>query len=316
MKTLYPSIEPYATYNLEVDDSHRVYVEESGNKFGVPVLFIHGGPASGCKPHHRCFFDPEKYRIILFDQRGAGRSTPKGCLIDNTTQHLIQDMETIRRRMGIDRWLLFGGSWGGALALLYAQAFPDQVSGMIVRGVFLARDQDLDWFVKDGANRVYPEQWHRLIGCIPENERLDLIGAIQRRLHGTDELAQRRVAREWEVWGYQVSLGHEISVMDSEGPAQDLVHQVLIELHYAENHYFLADNQILDRCDKIPEIPVTIVHGRYDLVCPAESAFSLHQRLRQARFEILPNSGHVARGEEMIDALIRATGEMLEQIKP
>jgi len=314
MKTLYPALEPYATYNLELDNAHRVYVEECGNRFGLPVVFLHGGPASGCKPHHRCFFDPDKYRIILFDQRGCGRSMPKGRLAGNTTQHLIQDMETIRRKLGVDKWLLFGGSWGGALALLYAQEYPDRVSGIIVRGVFLARRRDLEWFVEDGVNRIYPEQWRRLINCISEDERSDLVEALQRRLHGIDELAQRRVSREWEAWGSQVSLGHEFALADAETPVSDLVHQVRIEMHYANNAYFIDDNYILDHCDRIPKVPITILHGRFDLVCPVEAAYSLHQRLPSAKFEVLANSGHVARGEEMIDALVRATGEMFEQV--
>ncbi len=315
MKTLYPALEPYATYNLETDSLHRVYVEECGNRFGLPVLFLHGGPASGCKPQHRCFFDPDKYRIILFDQRGSGRSTPKGRLVDNTTQHLVSDMETIRRKLGVDQWLLFGGSWGAALALLYAQEHPDRVTGLIVRGVFLARRRDLQWFIGDGVNRIYPEQWRRLVSCIPENERDDLIEALQRRLHGSDELAQRRVSREWEAWGSQVSLGHEFVFANTETPVPDLIHQVRIEMHYANNAYFLEENQILDRCDRVPSVPITVLHGRFDLVCPVESAYLVHQRLPAAKLEILANSGHVARGEEMIDALVRATGEMIERVE-
>lgn len=314
MKTLYPALEPYATYYLEVDSVHRVYVEECGSRFGLPVIFLHGGPASGCKLQHRCFFNPDKYRIILFDQRGAGRSMPTGRLVDNTTQHLIDDMETIRRKLGVDRWILFGGSWGAALALLYAQKYPERVSGLVVRGVFLARQRDLDWLVGDGASRIYPEQWRRLCACIPKSERSDLIEAMQRRLHGADELAQRRVAREWEAWGSQVSLGHEFARSDSSLPAPDLVQQVRIEMHYAGNAYFLKENQIMEKCERIPDVPIIIIHGRFDLVCPIESAFSLHQKLPATKFEILPNSGHVARGEEMIDALVRATGEMAERV--
>lgn len=311
MKTLYPAIAPYAHYHFPVDDVHRVYVEECGNRAGLPVVFLHGGPASGCKPHHRCFFDPDRYRIILFDQRGAGRSLPSGELRDNTTQDLIADMERIRQHLGIDRLLLFGGSWGAALALLYAQRYPAHVTGMIIRGAFLARCCDLEWFSQQGVNRIYPEQWQRLMSCIPEAERGDPIGAITKRLHGPDELAQRRVAREWDAWGSQVALGHEFSPSNAEEHVSaSLVDQVRIEMHYARHHYFLEENQVLEQCDRIPAMPMVIIHGRNDLVCPVEAGWSLSRRLPHAKFKVLTRSGHVARGEEMIHALVTATDEM------
>ncbi len=311
MKTLYPAIEPYADYHLPMDDLHRVYVEECGNRAGLPVIFLHGGPATGCKPHHRCFFDPERYRIILFDQRGAGRSTPGGELKNNTTQDLVADMERIRNHLGIERWLLFGGSWGAALALLYAQRYPQRVTGLIIRGAFLARRADLEWFTDGGVNRIYPEQWQRLLRSIPEAERGDLIAAITKRVHGPDELAQRRVAREWESWSAQVSLAYEYSPSDEEEHVSaGLLDQVRIEMHYASHHYFIAENQILEQCSRIPDVPTVIIHGRNDLVCPVESGWSLSRRLPRAAFQVLPRSGHVAHGEEMIHALVTATDEM------
>ncbi len=315
MKGLFPPLEPYASNRLEFDSIHRVYVEECGNRLGFPVVFLHGGPASGCKRDHRRFFDPRKYRIILFDQRGAGRSMPKGEICANTTQNLVQDMESIRETLGIERWLVFGGSWGAALALLYAQSHLDRVCGLILRGTFLARRLDLEWYLVTGLNRIYPEQWQRLIHCVPEEERNDLIAAFQRRLKGTDELAQRRVAREWEAWGRQVSLGSQFSASESEVSASELIAQVRVEIHYAANSYFIVENQIIDNCARIRNIPIILLHGRYDLVCPVESAYSLHHALPSSVLEILPNSGHVAHGEEMIDGLVRATNAMLDHAK-
>jgi proline iminopeptidase len=317
MKTLYPAIEPYATYHLPMDDLHRVYVEECGNRAGLPVIFLHGGPASGCKPHHRSFFDPQRYRIILFDQRGAGRSMPSGELKNNTTQNLIDDMERIRQHFGIERWLLFGGSWGAALALLYAQRYPERVTGLIIRGAFLARRADLEWFTERGVNRVYPEQWQRLISCIPEVDRGDLIAAITKKVHGRDELAQRRVAREWECWSAQAALGSEFSPADAEEHVSAaLLDQVRIEMHYASHHYFIAENQILEQCSRTPDVPTEIIHGRNDLVCPVESGWSLAERLPHAAFRVLPRSGHVAYGEEMIHALVTATDAMADRLSP
>ncbi|MCI0666793.1 MAG: prolyl aminopeptidase [Methylococcaceae bacterium] len=315
MKNLFPPLEPYACHRLEVDAVHRIYVEECGNRLGLPVVFLHGGPASGCKPDHRRFFDPRKYRIILFDQRAAGRSTPKGEISKNTTQDLVQDMERIREKLGIDRWLVYGGSWGATLGLLYTQSHLDRVCGLVLRGVFLARRADLEWFLVNGLNRIYPEQWQRLCQCVPENERNDLISAFQRRLNGRDELAKRRVAREWDAWGRLVSLGVGFHSPESEMAASDPVAQVRVEIHYAANAYFIAENQVVEGCRKIKNIPVILLHGRYDLVCPVEAAFNLHQALPGSILEVLPNSGHVARGEEMIDGLVRATNAMLDRVK-
>jgi len=315
MKTLYPAIEPNEYYHLPMDDLHRVYVEECGNRAGLPVVFLHGGPASGCKPHHRSFFDPQRYRIILFDQRGCGRSRPSGESTNNTTQHLIDDMERIRKRLGIERWLLFGGSWGAALALLYAQRYSQRVTGLIIRGAFLARRADLEWFTDGGVNRIYPEQWQRLIRSLPEAERGDPIAAITKTVHGPDELAQRRVAREWDSWSAQVALGHEYAPADAEEHASEgQLDQVRIEMHYASHHYFIAENQILEHCNRILDVPTVIIHGRNDLVCPVESGWSLSRRLPHAAFQVLSHAGHVAHGEAMIDALVTATDAMADRL--
>jgi proline iminopeptidase len=211
--------------------------------------------------------------------------------------------------------VVFGGSWGATLALLYAQSHLDRVCGLILRGTFLARQIDLGWYLNNGLNRIYPEQWQRLIHCVPREERSDLIAAFQRRLEGSDELAKRRVAREWDAWGRQVSLGSLFSSSEPEVSASDLVAQVRVEIHYAANAYFIAENQVVDGCKRIRNIPVVLLHGRYDLVCPVEAALTLHQALPGSSLEVLPDSGHIAQGKEMTDGLIRATNAMLDQAK-
>ncbi len=316
MKSLFPEIKPYQTFFLETDSHHSVYVEECGNQEGLPVIFLHGGPCSGCKPDHRRFFDPEVYRIILFDQRGCGLSIPYGELDRNTTQDLIDDMERIRSRLQIKQWLLFGGSWGGALALLYAQQHTERVSGLIIRGVFLARRRDLDWFVRDGANRIYPEQWARLLASVPQSDSDDLIEKLCDVLWGNDEIARRRAAREWSVWGSQVALGSGyLPDTEEDHVTSKMVQQARMEMHYAKNKYFIEENRILEQCNKIKGLPTIIIHGRNDLVCPVEAGLSLHLALPESDYVLLPASGHVALGTEMIDALVSATEKMKMRIQ-
>jgi proline iminopeptidase len=315
MKVLYPEIQPYHTFFLETGSKHSVYVELSGNADGIPVIFLHGGPCSGTKPDHRRFFNPERYRIILFDQRGCGQSLPFGELEDNTTEDLIADMERIREQLGIDRWLVFGGSWGAALALLYAQKHKDPVAGLIVRGVFLARQMDLDWFAKDGANRIYPEQWQRLVESLPEQQRENLLPGIVQALWGEDEIARLRAAREWTAWNGQVALGNNYQpASQNSQTAEKIIKQVRMEVHFARNHYFIEENRILENCGRLSGIPAIIIHGRNDLVCPVEAGMKLHLSLPDAEYIILPNAGHVAQGEEMIDALVSATDKFAEKL--
>lgn len=314
MKTLYPEITPFNTFLLETGSTHQVYVEQCGNPQGVPVIFLHGGPCSGCKPDHRRFFNPTHYHIVLMDQRGCGRSMPFGALQHNTADDLVEDIERIRQRLQIDRWVLFGGSWGGTLALLYAQRYPQLVAGMIIRGVFLARQKDMDWFLKEGAGRIYPERWECLVASLGRPPD-DLLKAIGRIIFGGDEVAQRRVTRAWMAWGAQTALGPAFQdETDDLHITEKMVKQTQMEIHFAVNRYFVDDNQILHGCGELQHIPTWIIHGRNDLVCPVECGFSLARALPEATFTVLPNAGHVAQGDEMIDALVSSTDGMLEQI--
>lgn len=311
MREFYPPIEPYAVHTLDVGDGHSVYVEECGNPAGIPVIFLHGGPGGGCKPYQRSFFDPARYRAVLFDQRGCGRSTPCGLLEANTTWHLLADMEAIRLRLGVDQWLLFAGSWGSVLALLYAQHHPQRVSGIVSRGTFLARQMDLDWYLKDGVNRIYPERWAELLEAMHVGPGADIIAAFQKIMHGQDELAQRRAAKAWSFWGGQVALGAEFGTSDPEGhvPAS-VLHQARIELHYGLHRYFVEEGQVLRDCHLVPKRPVILVHGRRDLVCPVESAYALQKHLPFAELRVLPKAGHVASNAEMASALVEAADDM------
>lgn len=308
MRTLYPEIYPYFTFFLETGSQHSVYVELNGNPNGIPVIFLHGGPCSGTKPDHRRFFNPDHYWIILFDQRGCGQSLPFGELEKNTTQDLVDDMERIRAHLGIKKWLVFGGSWGGTLGLLYAQQHQDKVLGMIIRGVFLARQQDMDWFIVLGANRIYPEQWQRLVECVPAQVRTNLVKGLWAAINSKDEAAKAGVAREWPAWNGQLALGKAFQPQNQQGQVSEVtIKQVRMEIHYAVHHYFIKDNQILENCGLLQNIPTTIIHGHYDLVCPMEAGLSLYNALPHADYIVLPNAGHIAQHEEMVDALVSTT---------
>lgn len=309
MKTLYPEISPFHTFFLETGSTHQVYVEQSGNPAGIPAIFLHGGPCSGTKPDHRRFFDPARYHIVLMDQRGCGLSLPFGELQGNTTQDLLEDMERIRRQLRIERWLLFGGSWGGTLALLYAQRHPERVLAMILRGVFLARQADMDWFLGNGVNRIYPRQWLDFLNSIQEASETNLVQGLYDTLFGEDDAAAGRAAQQWQAWGGLVALGNEYRP-DTEPVTDQALKQVRMEVHYARHGYFIAENQVLENCAVLRNIPTVIIHGQNDLTCPLEAGWCLHLALPQARYIVLPNAGHIARGEEMIDALVSATDDM------
>jgi proline iminopeptidase len=308
MKALFPSIESFNHFFLKTDSVHSVYVEQCGNPDGVPIIFLHGGPCSGCKPDHRRFFDPAYYHIILFDQRGCGRSLPFGELENNTLFDLIADLEQIRGFLNIEKWILFGGSWGATLALAYAQKHVECVQALILRGTFLARLQDMHWFLgKYGVASIYPETWQYVANSIPSYQCTDnLLADLCRVLWGKDELAVRRAVKAWQAWGGQVALGNVFELRDEHVTERD-IKQVRMEIHYAKHSYFLAENELLLHCEKLQHLPITLIHGRNDLVCPIEAAWKLHQVLPQANYVVLSNSGHIAQGDEMIDALVNAT---------
>lgn len=316
MKTLYPELEPFHSFFLPTNSKHSVYVEQSGNPRGISVIFLHGGPCSGTKPDHRRFFNPAKYHIILMDQRGCGNSLPFGKIENNTTQDLIDDMERIRNQLNIEQWLVFGGSWGSTLTLLYAQQHTTRVLGMVIRAVFLARQKDSDWYIKEGAGRIYPELWHKLIESIPQQPEIELTEGLYKAVFGQDEVSKKRAAKAWINWGGQVALQDEYMEESKQvRVTKKMVQQVQMELHFAQNKYFISENQILKECRGLQHIPTIIIHGRKDLVCPIEAGFSLHKALPNAEYTILPKAGHIASGKEMINALVDATDKMLELIQ-
>ena len=309
MRTLHPDIEPFDTGSLQVDDRHALYYEQCGNPEGKPVVLLHGGPGAGCSPKMRRFHDPARYRIVLFDQRGSGRSTPHADLVDNTTWHLVEDIETLRVKLGIDRWQVFGGSWGSTLALAYAETHPQCVTELVLRGIFMLRRWELEWFYQEGANRLFPEAWEHYLEAIPEVERHDLISAFHRRLTSDDDKTRLAAAKAWSVWEGATSFLHidEDFANSHEDPKFALAF-ARIENHYFVNSgFFEVDDQLLRDVGNIAEIPGVIVHGRYDVVCPVQNATDLHKAWPKSELVITPASGHSAFEAETVDALVRAT---------
>lgn len=311
MLILYPDIKPYETKNVKVDSLHTIYMEQSGNPDGIPVLFVHGGPGGGCSKQDRCFFDPEKYRIILFDQRGAGRSTPHAELESNTTQNLLDDMEFIRNSLDIERWILFGGSWGSTLSLIYAEKFSEHVLGLILRGIFLCRKEDFRWFYQEGASRLFPDYWEDFLHQIPSAERGDMIKAYYARLTGANELAKMGAAKAWSIWeGLCATLRPNHEVVGDFSDPHKAMSLSRIEAHYFVNNIFVEENTILNNADKLANIPGIIVHGRYDAVCPLDNAFALHRVWHESELHIIRDAGHSSREPSIVDALVRATRDM------
>jgi proline iminopeptidase len=315
MKTLYPEIEPYASYRMPVSGGHVLYLEECGTPRGIPVVFLHGGPGSGCNERHRRYFNPKKYRIVIFDQRGCHRSTPCGSVEHNTTADLLRDMERIRNHLGIKQWLVFGGSWGATLGLLYAQKNPGCVLGLILRGSFLARERDLSWYATDGASRILPEYWQAFIGHLPAKERKDVVAAYHRRIFGGDTRIRNKYARAWSEWATRIVTWNMPAAKPEQSNIRTILNQSRIESHYALNRYFIRDNQIMRNISRIPRVPVTIIHGRRDITCTLEASWSLHKSLLRSELIIVPEAGHLAGEPAMVAALIRATDAMARVLK-
>ncbi len=315
MQALYPEIKPYARHTLAVEAPHELYVDESGMPEGLPVVFIHGGPGGGCDALSRRFFDPTLYRIVTFDQRGCGRSTPHASLENNTTAHLVADMEKIREHLGIEQWVLFGGSWGSTLALAYAQAHPERVLGLVLRGIFLCRPQDLQWFYQEGASHVFPDYWEDYIAPIPAAERAELIPAFYKRLTGDDQIAQMHAAKAWSVWeGRTATLRPNPNVVERFGDPRRALAMARIECHYFMHQIFLEEGQLLRDMHKISHLPGVIVHGRYDMVCPLDNAWDLHKRWPNSELVIVRDAGHAAGEPGIADALVRATNQMARRL--
>ncbi|MBY5933362.1 prolyl aminopeptidase [Tateyamaria omphalii] len=289
---LYPPMDPYDQRMLEVGQGHRIYVEQCGNPEGMPVVVLHGGPGGGCSPAMRRYFDPEHYRVILFDQRGCGRSRPHASVMNNTTWHLVDDIELIRKTLDIDAWIVFGGSWGATLALIYAEAHPARVRNLVLRGVFLMTQSELDWFYGGGAGKFWPEVWSRFEGLIPEDERGDLIGAYHRRLFSGDVAMETRFARAWSSWENALASIHS-SGAGGEAPGDYARAFARLENHYFTNAGFLEfDGQILAHAGRIKHIPGTIVQGRYDMICPPDSAYALSKAWPLGELKMVRNAGH------------------------
>ena len=314
MKQLYPKIEPYNQFDLKVSDLHTIHVEESGNINGKPVIFLHGGPGGGIEPVYRQYFDPEKWRIIVFDQRGCGQSTPHAELQENTTWDLIGDIEKIRQHLEIDRWVVFGGSWGSTLSLSYAITHPDRCEALVLRGIFMIRKKEINWFYQDGTSNIYPDAWEHYLRPIPEDERHDLVAAYYKRLTSNDDSVRIEAAKAWSIWEASTSKliqsEESIHAFEDEKVAEAFAR---IECHYFTNRgFFDTDEWLLENVDKIRHIPTVIVQGRYDVVCPMVSAWELHRAFPEADFEIVQDAGHSMTEKGIAAKLVEYTDKFSE----
>jgi proline iminopeptidase len=309
---LYPPIEPYATGHLPVSGGHEIYYEESGTAEGKPVVFLHGGPGGGTDPKMRRFFDPSRYRIVLFDQRGAGKSRPHAGLNENTTWHLVADIEALRRHLKITRWQVFGGSWGSTLALAYAQSHPDIVDALVLRGIFMLRPQELRWFYQEGASYIFPDAWQDFLQPIPRNEQNDLLRAYYKRLTGDDPKAQLTAAKAWSLWeGRTMMLLQDAQAIRRFTEPQFALAFARIECHYFIHGGFFDDaDMLLKNVGRIRHIPAIIIQGRYDVICPTLTAWELHCVWPEADFQIIPDAGHSAMEPAIARALVAATNRL------
>jgi len=316
MYPLYPDIKPYARHRLPVDDLHELYLDESGDPNGIPVLFVHGGPGSGCEFDSRGFFDPEKYHIILFDQRGSGRSTPHAEIARNTLADLLADMEKIREFLKLDRWLLFGGGWGATLSVAYAEAYPERVLGMVLRGVFLGRKRDINWIYQEGASAFFPDHWKEYADGADFGARSDLVQEYHKRVTGSDDLARMGAAKAWSLWEAHCSTLHpNRKLIEHYGDPHRALARARVGSHYFVNDCFLDDNQLVEQAHRLDGVPGIIVHGRYDMVCRLESAYLLHEAWNASQLYIVREAGHAATEPTLIDALVRATRDMAQRLE-
>lgn len=303
---LYPPIDPFDQRVIDMRDGHRIYVEQCGNPDGIPVVVLHGGPGGGCSPAMRRYFDPSAFRVILFDQRGCGRSRPHASVLQNTTWHLVNDIEVIRKELGISRWICFGGSWGATLALVYAITYPDRVAHMVLRGVFLMTRAELDWFYGGGAGAFFPELWSRFVNAIPQDERGDLIAAYHRRLFSGNVMEETRFGRIWANWENALASIHNDGPL-GESPAEYARAFARLENHYFHNGGFLEeDGWIMRERARIKNIPATIIQGRYDMICPPVSAWKLAQGWESCDLRIIPFAGHALSEPGISEGLVRA----------
>ena len=309
MKTLYPEIEPYDTGRLKVSPIHELYYEQCGNPNGKPAVFLHGGPGGGISSDYRRYFDPEVYRVVLFDQRGSGKSTPHASLEDNTTWHLVEDIERVREHLEIRRCQVFGGSWGSTLALAYAETHPDRVTELVLRGIFLCRPKEIHWFYQEGASAIFPDVWEEYEKVIPESERSDMVSAYYRRLTSEDDSVRLEAARAWSIWeGSTSKLFFDPASIEKFADPEFALAFARIECHYfMNNSFFKSDNYLIENVDRIRSIPGVIVQGRYDVVCPMTSAWDLHRAWPEAQCDIIPDAGHSISEPGIIDALVKAT---------
>ena len=307
LRGLYPEIEPFDSGTLDVGDGHTIYWERCGTKGAKPALFLHGGPGGGISPKHRRLFDPAKYDVLLFDQRGCGRSTPHAELEANTTWHLVADIERLREMIGVEKWLVFGGSWGSTLALAYAEAHPDRVSELIVRGIYTLTKGELDWYYQFGVSEMFPDRWEKFLAPIPQAERGDMMGAYRKRLTGSDKAAQLEAARSWSQWeGGTITLLPDEELTDSFGEDEFAMAFARIENHFFVHAGWLEEGQLIRDAAKLAGIPGVIVHGRYDMPCPLRYAWALHKAWPRAEFHIVEGAGHAFSEPGILDGLIRA----------
>jgi proline iminopeptidase len=313
---LYPAIEPSHSGFLPVSKIHQVYWEECGNPAGIPVVFVHGGPGAGCDAVHRRFFDPDKYRIILFDQRGCGRSKPHAELRENTTWNLVSDMEVLRTFLHVEAWVVFGGSWGSTLALAYAEAHPKRTRALVLRGIFMLRHKELQWFYQDGASYLYPDYWEDYLAPIPGEERGDLIAAYYRRLTSEDAAVRLEAAKAWSVWeGLTSKLLPSEDMVGHYASDDFALAFARIECHYFMHRgFFERDDQLLANVGRIRHIPAVIVQGRYDTVCPMTSAWDLHRAWPEAELIVVPDAGHSAFEDGILVELVRATDSLAQSL--